>query len=157
MAEPVSSIVTLATVSLQIIRETTRFIQESKVVDNLVKKLARNLQNLSRLIEIVDLANSEAQPTEDDPFVQDTLAQCRKLLENVQSVVEPLVCQKSETIWEKAVLNFRVRHSRPIIEGAILDIRELVGQMNVAINCWTLYTSLYLLPSPELTADLFIE
>ncbi|KAK7755384.1 hypothetical protein SLS62_002611 [Diatrype stigma] len=85
MAEPVSSIVTLAIVSLQIIRKTTNFIQDSRVVDTLVQKLQGSLQNLGWLIEIVDRASREAKTAEDDPFVQMTLVRCRDLLENVQN------------------------------------------------------------------------
>lgn len=139
MAEPVSSIVTLATVSLQIIRETTRFIQEAKVVDLFLQKLVASLQNLGRLIEIIDLTNHEAQPTEDgdDPFVQETLARCRQLLENVQSMVEPFATERTQTFWEKAALNLRLSRSRQNIQTKIQDIGDLITQMNVAINCRT--------------------
>ncbi len=137
MAEPVSSVVTLASVSLEIICKTRKFIQETMVVDTTIQKLLENLQSLEHLIGLVDSTTKAAQPTEDDTHMREALARCRSRLQTLDTPVKTLASRKHKTIFQKVILNIRLGHSRPEIEGVIKEIRELIDDTHIAISFQT--------------------
>ncbi|CAO2654081.1 Nn.00g108140.m01.CDS01 [Neocucurbitaria sp. VM-36] len=141
MAEPASSIITIVTVSLAIIRETVCFIQEARVIDSYVERLRVNLVDLHKLIREVESACRHARSREDGPsrFVREHLRRCRRRLEEVRNTVKGLASRKSDTLWQKAALKIKSDRSKKEIEDAITDIERLMDQIHKGISCWTLH------------------
>ncbi|KAF2004168.1 hypothetical protein P154DRAFT_67518 [Amniculicola lignicola CBS 123094] len=141
MAEPVSSALTLATVSLAMIRSTVKFIQEARVIDSLVEKLLITLLDLRKLIKVVDSTCRHPRSREDDPsrYVRDTLARCHTRLGGVQLLVESLASRKSKNFLQKVALKIKSDRSRVEIEQAIQHIKDLMDQIHTGISCWTLH------------------
>lgn len=144
MAEVVSSIVTLTTVSLAIIQKTLTFIQEARKVPDLVKKLSVTLQDLESLIEDVRSTCSQVKPTEDDQsrHVEEALSRCSKRLEEVQELVKNLASRRSGTIVERVSLKIRSDRSKKDIQEAIHDIRTLMDQITQRASFWSLHVPL---------------
>lgn len=140
MADPISSIITITTVSLAIIKKTVVFLQEASVVDVLIERLCAQLLDLRRLIKVIERACKNATSREDDPsrFVKDSLTRCHLRLEQVHKLVESLASKKSGTFMQKVALKIRSDRSRAEIEDAIKDIERLMDQVHKAINCWNL-------------------
>ncbi|KAF1848808.1 uncharacterized protein K460DRAFT_81148 [Cucurbitaria berberidis CBS 394.84] len=141
MAEPVSSIITIATVSLAIIKETVTFIKEAQVIDQYIEKLLFNLYDLHKLIKEVESACRHARSREDDPsrFVREHLKRCRRRLEEVQATVKGLESRSTNTLLQRMVLKIRSDRSKKDIEDAIKDIERLMDQIHKSISCWTLH------------------
>lgn len=138
MAEPVSSIVTLTTVSLAIIRETAIFIREAKEVDALIQKLVVILLDLRKWLKAVDTTWRNATFHEDGAsrLVRDSLAKCKVRLEQVQAMVTDLATRNSRTFFQKIVLKIRSDRSRRDIEEAIQDIERHREHIKNGMLCW---------------------
>ena len=141
MAEPVSGIITIVTVSLAIIKETVDFIQKARVIDSYVERLRINLVDLHKLIREVESACRHARSREDGPsrFVREHLRRCHRRLEEVRNTVKGLASRKSGTLLQKAALKIKSDRSKKEIEDAITDIERLMDQIHKGISCWTLY------------------
>lgn len=140
MADPASSIITIATLSLAIIKETVKFIQEAQVIDQFIEKLLYNLADLHKLIKEVESACRHARSRDDDPsrFVREHLKRCRRRLEGVRTMVEGLASRKTNTLLQRVTLKIKSERSRKEIEEAITDIERLMDQIHKGISCWTL-------------------
>jgi len=139
MAETVSSIATLITVSLTIIQKTVKFIQETDKVDDLVKKLSATLQDLGSLIKNVKRICDHAWPTANSSKAfEEALIRCTKRLETLQILVEDLASRNSGIFNQKAILNIRSHRSNADIQEAIQDIKTLMDQIHQICNSWNL-------------------
>ena len=140
MAEPVSAVVALATVSLAIIKRTAIFIQDARDVDTLVLKLFETLRDLRRLIKTVDTTCRRATSTDDDPsrFIEHALIRCHSRLEAVEGIVKDLASRSTSTFLKKVALKIRSDRSRKEIEEAISDLNRLMDQIHKGISCWSL-------------------
>jgi archaellum component FlaC len=140
MAEALSAIATLTTLSLAIIQKTVKFIQETRKVDDLVKKLSDALEDLKSLIEDVQQTCTHVKPTEDDSSqrVKEALDRCVRRLEGVKSLVEDLASRKSGTFIQKASLKIRSDRSKADIQEAIEDIKLLMTQIHQRAGFWSL-------------------
>ncbi|KAF2183472.1 hypothetical protein K469DRAFT_689937 [Zopfia rhizophila CBS 207.26] len=138
MAEPVSSVLTLTTVSLVIIRKTAKFIQEAKDVDVLVQRLGTRLEDLGKVIKLVGSTCPDVDPRRGDPasFIREALTRCRNRLREVETLVKSLASQRSRTFVQRVVLKIKSDRSKKEIEEAIQDIERLHDQIHQAINCW---------------------
>ncbi|ORX91011.1 hypothetical protein BCR34DRAFT_501676, partial [Clohesyomyces aquaticus] len=141
VAEPVSSIVTLATVSLAIIQKTAVFIRETQVIDETIAKLLVQLKDLRHLIKLVQSTCGVTPERENDraaSFIKDNLRRCQEKLEQVGTLVHNLASRPSESFGQKIKLNFKTRNSRSAIDESIKDIERLMDHMHKGVGLWTL-------------------
>ncbi|KAF2867313.1 hypothetical protein BDV95DRAFT_610727 [Massariosphaeria phaeospora] len=140
MAEPVSSIITIATLSLAIITKTAIFIKDARVIDSLVERLLSSLLDLRGLIKTIEKTCAKASSRDDHPsrFIRDSLTRCHQRLEQVHAMVENLASRKSTTFFQRVALKIQSDRSRSDIQQAIADIDRLVDQIHKGLTCWTL-------------------
>lgn len=141
MAEPVSSILTIVTVSLAAVRETTRYIQEVNVVNDLIQDLLKNLKDLHRLIKVVETTYKGAQcsgSSLSSQFVGRTLNACQERLSDVKPLVYELASRDSETWLQKVALKRRSDNAKKEIEKAIQEINTYMDHIRTGISCWSL-------------------
>ena len=141
MAEPVSSIITIATVSIAIVKEIYNYVQETSVVDDLIRRLLKQLKDLHRLIRVVESTYKRAGLAECSPssvFVGKTLTTCQRRLFEVKVLVNELASHDSDTWFEKLALKRRSDKAKKDIEMAILDIHTYMEHIRTGISCWSL-------------------
>lgn len=140
MAEPVSSIVTLTTVSLELIRRTAIFIREAQAIDSLIERLLNRLLDLRKLIKVVEASCKQARSGEDSParYVKDALTRCHSRLESVDETVRALASRRSGTFLQRVALKIRSDRAKREIEEAIEDIDRLMDSIHKGIGCWNL-------------------
>ncbi|KAH7361112.1 hypothetical protein BKA66DRAFT_214207 [Pyrenochaeta sp. MPI-SDFR-AT-0127] len=141
MAEPVSSVLTIVTVSLAVVRETTRYIQEINVVNELIGSLLKKLKDLHRLIKVVETTYRGAHSSDSNvssQFVGKVLNACQKRLSDVKPLVYELASRDSETWLQKVALKRRSDNVKKEIEQAIQDINTDMEHIRTGISCWSL-------------------
>jgi ubiquinone biosynthesis protein UbiJ len=140
MAEPVSSIVTLATVGLAIIKTTAQFIDEVKTINTALARLKSTLADFESRIKIVKSTCARVPPRDDDAsgYVMKTLKRCNRHLKRIQDVVQHLLDHESQTIFQQVALTIMSRRSNREIESAISDLKNLMEQVNLGLNCWNM-------------------
>jgi hypothetical protein len=140
MAEPVSSIVTLTTVSLAIISQTIEFIQEADAIDSLIEDLLDRLLELKKLIKVVEETCEKPRPFEDDPsrFVRDSIAKCRLRIQIVYETTLQLASHPMNSLPWKMLLKVRSKRTRTEIDKAIQDVDRIMDQIHKGISCWNL-------------------
>lgn len=139
MADPISGIITIVTVSLAIIKKTVEFIQEANVIDESIKRLLVKLKDLHKQIREVESLCKHAGSQEDEPsrFVCEDLRRCKDRLVQVRTTVEALALRSSGTLIQKATLKIRSERSKKEIDDAITDIKDLIDLIHNSIICWT--------------------
>ena len=141
MADAVSSIITIATVSLAIIRETVRYIKEVRLIDKVVDRLRTELKDLHRLIKVVESTYQRAdygEHSEPSVFVRRYLTKCRDHLEQVKSCVIELASHNTNTVYEKLKLKRRSDAVKKDIESATNEIHRYMRYIRTGIECWNL-------------------
>lgn len=137
MAEPISSILTIATVSLALITETVNYIKEIKLVDKVVEKLLVKLKDLHGLIKLVESTYQRVQHEENDgptKFIRKHLITCRDRLEDVKTMVFELAAHDTDTFVQKATLKRRIDGAKKDIEVAIDDIHCYMEYIRTGIS-----------------------
>jgi hypothetical protein len=141
MVDSVASVVTLAQVSLVLIKTTYNFIRDAQVIDSLVEKLQLSLRDLYKLIKLVELTCKQSRIRENDlsHFIQGALTRCGRRLKGVDVMVHRLAAKKTGTFLRRAALKIRSDRAKKDIEEAIGDIKELMDQIHKGISLCTLY------------------
>ena len=138
MAEPVSSIITIATLGLAIIKGCASYIESVREVDALVDRL---LEEVTRLHEMVRYIKSTYHKvgldgrSEPSILVRDKITLCRTRLREMKPKVVYLASQSSETVMEKAMLKMKVDEVTKDIELAVQDINNYMADINILLNC----------------------
>src|SRR5262245_46831692 len=135
MADPASSIVTLATTTLQIVKKTIKFVNDARHINTHIASLLKRLSNLRKAVEVVESTCQRVGSRADDPsgFVRRALTECQTTLKSVRGTVRALASQKSESLFDKVKLKRKVDSSKAMVEGAIEDINSLLGHIQLAI------------------------
>jgi hypothetical protein len=142
MAEPVSSIITIVTVSLAVVKETYKYIKEICVVNDLIKGLLTKLKDLHRLIRVVESTYIRANPGENSVsahFVGRTLKTCQERLTPIKALVFELAARESETWLQKAALKRKSDGVKKQIEEAMQEMHHDMEYIRTGISCWSLY------------------
>jgi hypothetical protein len=136
MVDSVASIVTLAQVSLVLIKATYNFIRDAQVIDSLVGKLQLSLRDLYKLIKLVELTCKQSRIQENDlsHFIQGALTRCGRRLKGVDVIVHRLAAKKTGTFFRRAALKICSDRAKKDIEEAIGDIKELMDQIHKGIS-----------------------
>ena len=137
MAEPVSSILTIATVSLALITETVKYIKEIKRVDDVIAKLLVKLKDLHRLIRLVEFEYQHGRYQEGSAptiFIRKHLITCRNRLEDVKTKVSELASRETHTFMQRASVRRRVDMVNGDIEVAINDINSYMEYIRTGIT-----------------------
>jgi hypothetical protein len=139
MAEPASAIVGLTTLTLKIIYETAKFIQDAREVDRRIQKLRDKLLDLQYWVELIDSTCKEAQ--RHNEHVPErlivSLTNCEETLQGVQAILEGLASKKSGTFFQKVKLKIRTEGSEREILEAIDDLKHHKSQIKNHMNIWT--------------------
>lgn len=141
MAEPVSSIITIATVSLAIIKETVKYIKEVRLVDRLVQDLLTELKELHRVIKVVESTYHGADPGQDSEpsvLVYRNLTKCKGRLEDVKLIVIELASRDTNTVFQKFALKRQSDAVKKDMERATKDIHRYMEYIRTGIQCWSL-------------------
>jgi len=140
MAELASSIITIATVSLAIIKETVNYIKEIRLVDRVVNRLLTNLKDLHELIRLVELTYQRANSDKSEPsvFVKQNLIKCRDRIRDVKPMIFELASRNTDTFFKKVSLKRKSDAVKEDIETIIHDIRLYMEDIRVGISCWSL-------------------
>ena len=111
MADPVASIITLATVSLAIIRKTNKFIEEAKEIDTSIRRLHDKLRDLETTITLVEKTCENATATDENPsqHIEKILKRCRRCLQRVMTLVESLAERQTRTLFHKNSHNYQIQ------------------------------------------------
>lgn len=139
MAEPVSSIVTLATVGLAIIRRTAQFIDEVQTIDASLARLKSTLADFESRIKLVKSTCARA-PRDDDAYgyVMKTLKRCNRHLSKIQDVVQQLLERESQNLFQQVALTITTKRSKKDIDLSITDLKNLMEQVNLGLSCWNM-------------------
>ncbi|KAF2107089.1 hypothetical protein BDV96DRAFT_606885 [Lophiotrema nucula] len=141
MAEPVSAIVSLVTVSLEIIKKVAKFIREAKVIDKTIESLLVQLRDFKGLIKIVSSTCRESplrQTSEPHRLITSYLERSQLRLQVVESDLKALALRPSRTFFHKVTLTIQTKHWRTRIDESIKDLERLSGLMHRAVSLWTL-------------------
>ncbi|KAF1828803.1 hypothetical protein BDW02DRAFT_204203 [Decorospora gaudefroyi] len=141
MAEPVSGILTIVTVSLAVLAETYKYIKEINLVNDLIKDLLTKLKSLHRLIIVVESTYRQAHLGEGSRpafFVGRTLEACQKRLSKVKPLVFALAAQESESFLQKMALKRKSDGVKKEIERTIKDMHCDMEYIRTGISCWSL-------------------
>ncbi|KNG46303.1 ankyrin repeat-containing protein [Stemphylium lycopersici] len=141
MAEPVSSIITIATVTLAAIKECTNYIESLRSVDKSVERLLNEISRLRRIVCIIQDTYRKARPEESDEksmLVRERIEQCRDRLREIRPKAIDLGSRDSETFVEKTMLKLKYDEVAKDIAFATKDIKNHMEEINQVFNCWGL-------------------
>jgi hypothetical protein len=140
MVDSVASVLTLAQVSLVLIKATYKFIKEAQAIDSLVGKLQLSLKDLYKLIKVVESTCKQPRAQENDlsQFIQEALSRCVRHLKGVDVMVQGLAAEKTGTLLQKVHLKIRSDRAKKRIEETIEDLKNLMDQIHKGISLWTL-------------------
>jgi hypothetical protein len=141
MAEPASSIITIVTVTLAVVKGIYKHIKEISLVNDLIKSLLIEIKDLYRLIKVVESTYIRAGLGENRhpaDFVGRTLKTCQGRLAPVKDLVFELAARESETWLQKAVLKGKSDGVKKRIEEAMREIDRDMGRIRMGLSCWSL-------------------
>lgn len=163
MAELASSIVTIAQVSLAIIKETVRYIQEVRLVDTLIDRLLTEFKELHDLIKVVHSTYKHALAGEaiaSSTFVGKYVEKCKDRLYQMQKLVVELASRDTDSIARKFSAQRRYKTIRKDIEMATDDIHRYIKHIRTGMACWNLYVyhfEYYFIPSNLIQGCCFLS
>ncbi|KAF2846156.1 hypothetical protein T440DRAFT_249346 [Plenodomus tracheiphilus IPT5] len=137
MAEPVSSIITIATLSIAIIKETLSYIQKVQLVDKVVERHLVKFDDLHKLIRLVESTYIRAGAEEENEhsrFIRNHLLRCRDRLRDIRSTLHELASKESTSFLQKAALKRGVDKVKDDIEVAMKDIDYYMEYIRTGIS-----------------------
>ncbi|USP75003.1 uncharacterized protein yc1106_02277 [Curvularia clavata] len=139
MAEPVSSIITIATLGLAIIKGCANYIESVREVDALVDRLLEEVTRLHEMVRYIKSTYHKVgldERSEPSVLVRDKINLCRTRLREIKPKVVYLASQSSDTVMEKTMLKMKVDQVTKDIELAVQDINNYMADINTLFNCW---------------------
>lgn len=136
-----SSIITIATLGLAVIKGCANYIESVRAVDVLVDRLLEEVTSLHEMVRYINSTYHKAGLDESSApsmLVRDKITLCRTRLREIKPKVVYLASQSSETVMEKAMLKMKVDEMTKDIELAIKDIKNYMADINTLFNCWRL-------------------
>lgn len=141
MAEPASAVLTIVTVTYEVVKRTCKYINEIGVINDTIKDLLVQLRSLHELIKLVHDTCKGAEPNATNPssiFVGQNLNMCKKRLEQLKPRIFELAAHDSESWMQKVSLKMKSDAAKKEIESAINDINASMEQIRMGITCWSL-------------------
>ncbi|KAI4947473.1 hypothetical protein J4E91_006827 [Alternaria rosae] len=134
MAEPVSSIITIATVGLALVRACKNYIEAVREIDDLVDRLLEKITELHGVVRLLNSKYHQAEPdgnSEPSILVREKIALCRDRLREIKRKIADLGPQSksAETFLDKASVKRRMDAVAKDIEFAVDDIRRYLGDI----------------------------
>ncbi|KAH6864802.1 hypothetical protein BKA58DRAFT_233290 [Alternaria rosae] len=134
MAEPVSSIITIATVGLALVRACKNYIEAVREIDDLVDRLLEKITELHGVVRLLNSQYHQAEPdgnSEPSILVREKIALCRDRLREIKRKIADLGPQSksAETFLDKASVKRRMDAVAKDIEFAVDDIRRYLGDI----------------------------
>lgn len=134
MAEPVSSIITIATVGLALVRACKNYIEAVREIDDLVDRLLERITELHGVVRLLNSKYHQAEPdgnSEPSILVREKIALCRDRLREIKRKIADLGLQSksAETFLDKASVKRRMDTVAKDIEFAVDDIRRYLGDI----------------------------
>ncbi|KAH8635094.1 hypothetical protein IG631_10495 [Alternaria alternata] len=127
MAEPVSSIITIALLGVAVVRGCKTYIDAVREVDELVDRLSRKVTDLHRMVSFL---NSKYQEAEHDSASQQSLivrgkiTQCRNKFREIKPRILELKARSTESFVDKVYLERKMNTVAKDIEVAVDEIRQ---------------------------------
>jgi hypothetical protein len=147
MAEPVSSIITIATVGLALVRACKNYIDAVREVEDLVDRLLDKVTELHGVVRLLNSTYHEAEPggtSEPSVLVRKKIALCRDRLRDIKPKISDLKARSTESFLDKASLKRKTDAVAKDIEFAIDDIRRYLGDINLVTGaCSYLLVHIY--------------
>ncbi|CBY02427.1 hypothetical protein IAQ61_007017 [Plenodomus lingam] len=137
MAEPVSSIITIATVSIAIIKETISYIKNVHLVDKVVDRLLLRFKDLHKLIKLVESTYRRAdaeQENDHSRYIRNYLLRCRDRLRDIQNMLYELPSKESTSFIQKAALKRGMDKVKDDIDLAMSDIHDYMDFIRTGIS-----------------------
>lgn len=124
MAEPISGIITLISASLVLIRETKKFIQETREIDNELKRRSDQLEALEHCVLVVEQqCNSGIDLGKDLPrLMSDCLLNLKPKLEELQKIIRDQVARGSDTLYKRLKTQIYMRLSERDVKNAMEEL-----------------------------------
>lgn len=122
MADPASGVITLITFSLVVIRETKKFIQETRDVPNELQRRLTQLENMEIYMLVLEKHCKDGPGCGDDVLrqINKSLSSLRPQLEYVQKIVKDQASRESDTLYKK----FKMQIRKKISEKEVLMAME---------------------------------
>ncbi|KAF1978785.1 hypothetical protein BU23DRAFT_188440 [Bimuria novae-zelandiae CBS 107.79] len=136
MAEPASGIITLISASLIIIRETKRFIQETRDLDNELRRRTTQLDSLEQYVLAVERqCNSGLDLGEDVPrLINNSLLSLKPKLEELQNIVRDQASRGSDTLYKRLKTQIHMRFSQRDVDNAMQELLHYQSVMALSVN-----------------------
>ncbi|KAI8937908.1 hypothetical protein NX059_005592 [Plenodomus lindquistii] len=138
MAEPVSSIITIATVSTTIIKETIAYIKHVQLAHQVVDRLRARFEDLHKLIKLVETTYSQVDAEEDNEHLEfirnNLLLRCRDRLRHVHEMLCDLASKETSSFIQKAALKWETDKVKDGIEAAMGDIHAYMEYIRTVIS-----------------------
>jgi hypothetical protein len=148
MADSVSSIITIAHVSLALIQACKNYIDEVRGIDDLVDQLLREITELHELVRLVNSQYHQAEPdgtSKPSVLVCEKIALCRKRFRVIKSKIPDLKAQKTETLRDKVSLKRKMDAVAGDIESAVKDIERYLDHIRLVTGvCSYLFVQIHL-------------
>ncbi|KAI4688444.1 hypothetical protein J4E81_008041 [Alternaria sp. BMP 2799] len=134
MAEPVSSIITIATVGLAIVRACKNYIDAVREIDESADRLLGKITELHSVVRLINSKYHQAEPDgtgEPSILVREKITLCRDRLREIKSKIADLGPQSksAETFLDKATVKRRMDAVTKDVELAVEDIRRYLNDI----------------------------
>ncbi|CAN9459320.1 unnamed protein product [Alternaria alternata] len=127
MAEPVSSIITIALLGVAVVRGCKTYIDAVREVDELVDRLSRKVTDLHRMVSFLNSRYQEAEhdsASEQSLIVRGKITQCRNKFREIKPRILELKARSTESFVDKVYLERKMNTVAKDIEVAVDEIRQ---------------------------------
>ena len=150
MAETISSIITIASLGLAVVRACKDYIEAVREIDILVSRLLEKITEVHGVVRVLNSKYHQAEPddsSEPSILVREKITLCRNRLREIKSKIADLGAQSksAETFRDKASVKRRMDAIAKDIEFAVEDIRRYLGDIVIVTGaCSYLFVQIFL-------------
>lgn len=124
MAEPASGVITLITFSLVVIRETKKFIQETRDIPNDLQRRIDRLENFEKYMEVIEKHCKQGSGCGEEllQYINDSLSKQKPQLDQLQKILRDLASRGSDTLFQKVKMQIRKKLSEKELNDAMDEL-----------------------------------
>jgi hypothetical protein len=140
MAEPVSSIITIALLGVAVIKGCKAFLDEVREIDELVDRLQRKVTDLHRVVCVLNSIYQQAEPDDaSEPWllVRGEITQCRDRFRAIKPKIFELEARSTETFVDRVSLKRKMDAVAKDIEVSINDIQQHLAVIGLVTGAWS--------------------
>jgi hypothetical protein len=140
MAEPISSIITIALLGVAVVKECKTYIGAVREIDQSVDRLAEKVTDLHEVVCFLNSTYQQAEPdgaSEASLRVRGKITQCRKRFRDIKPRISELKALSTETLADKISLKLKMDAVAKDIEAAIDDIRQYLTDLGLITGAWS--------------------